>query len=520
MIRLFFLTTLIFLISCSQTKSGNSKGKVKNVILMIGDGMGPQQISLLYYFAKHSQLKVVKPDEFAFEKLAKLGSLGMSETGPYGAIVADSACSATHLATGEMARSEMIGLNHDGEVKKTILEKAQAKGLLTGLVSDTRMTHATPAAFASHVANRWSEDEIAEHMANIAPDVMLSGGINRFVPEGYTEKIHGAFRIKSRRGDNKNLIAQAQSNNIQIIYTKNELENLSDRKVFGFFTDHNFPNGMWFSKNKNEKTRKIPTLLEMSQAAIKKLEKGPKGFFLMIEGGQIDWAGHRNDAGEMLHEMISFNETLNWVIDYAKDKPDTLLVVTGDHETGSFGFSYNVNDLPKGIALKGSAFKDKVFKPYLNYADYKILDQLYNQKMSFMDLWIKFNKLPKSEQNSKSLIIMVEQATGFNLSYDDAKKILAWTQNKYFQKEHPVLNKGKVPHVHDFSSFYFEEINMRTALIARALSAQQNIVWGTGGHTATAVPLYSMGPKEYTKRLSGHLHHAKVGKILQEALGL
>lgn len=519
MVRWFLLS--LILISCSSNNATTQKDrKVKNVILMIGDGMGPGQISLLYYFAKYSKLNVVAPEEFAFEKIAAEGSFGTSATEPYDKIVADSACSATQLATGKSARSEMIGLDKDGNTTLTILEKAQRKGLKTGLVSDTRLTHATPAAFASHVANRWSEDDIAEHMVANAPDVMFSGGANRFVPKGTNRHIKGAFNLTSKRKDNKDLIQQAIDKGHQVVFSKSELENLSDKKVLGLFTDYNYPNGIWFSQHKNDPERTIPTLLEMSKAAIEKLSKSPKGYFLMIEGGQIDWAGHQNDVATMLHEMITFNETLNWVIEHVKKNPDTLLVVTADHETGSFGFSYNIHDLPHEKKLKGDAFIGKSFKPFFNYGDFSVVDKLYKQKMSLIDLWYKFTKLPEQEQNPRSLQAMVEQATNMKFTLEDAKRVLADGPNRYFNKDHPLLNKKVRPHIHEFDSFHYQEDNMRTGLIASGLSAQQSAVWGTGGHTAAPVHLYSMGPREVTDKLSGYLHHAQVGEILQEALGI
>ena len=122
--------------------------EIKNVILMVGDGMGPQQVGLLEAYAKHAPNSIYKGRTTAIAQIAKEGVIGASLTNPSDAIVVDSACSATHLATGVYTGSEVIGVDADGNHVETILEKAKRLGKATGLVSDTRLPHATPAAFA------------------------------------------------------------------------------------------------------------------------------------------------------------------------------------------------------------------------------------------------------------------------------------------------------------------------------------------------------------------------------------
>lgn len=520
MLKIIVLSLSIVLVGCSSNANSGHPKKVKNVILMIGDGMGPQQISLLYYFAKYSKLGVVMPNEFSFERIAEKGDFGTSATEPYGNIVTDSACAATALAIADFSRPEMIGLDKSGRATKTILEKAIQKGIKTGLVSDTRITHATPASFASHVANRWSEDAIAEHMMEIGPDLLYSGGAERFIPKGKRINISAAFEINSRRADDQDLLAKAVKKGYQVIHSKNELGKIQSEKVLGLFTSHNMPDGIWYSQNKTKKDREIPTLLEMSKSAIHHLDKSENGFFLMIEGGQIDWTGHQNDAGGMLHEMISFNETLNWVIDWVAKNPDTLLVVTADHETGSFGFSYNAVNLPKPMPLDSKIFGKAGYLPNYNYGPLNIVDRLYGQKMTFVNLLNEYKRLPTKDQTAKRLKIMVEEVTGYNFSLEAARRVITLEKNPHYNPNHKYLKNMELPLVKDFSEFYPDPANNQTGLIARGLAGDQNIVWGTSGHTATPVHVYSMGPKNFTSKLSGYLHHSKVGKVLQEALDL
>ena len=175
----------IFLSACNDSSAVTAAPettKVKNLILMIGDGMGPQQVGLLEQYAQSAPLSVYneKGNKTALSKFADAGQMGLSLTSPYGSngsLVVDSACSATQLATGVAAGSEMIGLDNQGNIVETILERAKAQGKATGLVSDTRITHATPAAFASHQPHRSFEAKIAEQLIESGSvDVMLSGG--------------------------------------------------------------------------------------------------------------------------------------------------------------------------------------------------------------------------------------------------------------------------------------------------------------------------------------------------------
>lgn len=131
---------------------------------MIGDGMGPQQVGLLESYAKLAPNSIYKGKPTALYQLAQDGVIGSSLTHPDDAIVVDSACSATMLATGISTGSEVIGIDPDGNSIETVLEKAKRMGKATGLVSDTRMTHATPAAFAAHQPHRSLENEIASDM--------------------------------------------------------------------------------------------------------------------------------------------------------------------------------------------------------------------------------------------------------------------------------------------------------------------------------------------------------------------
>jgi alkaline phosphatase len=510
-----YLSLLLIIIIFSACSSNSNNSKPKKLILLIGDGMGPQQISMLYYFLKYS--KKGAATEFGFEKFKDDGTLAISATEPHDKIVVDSACSATQLATGSASRSEMIGLDIDGNTKLTILEKAKRAGLKTGLVSDTRITHATPAAFASHVANRWSEDEIAEEIIKTAPDVVYSGGIANFIPRGFDGEVAG-IKVKSKRSDNKDLLKLAEKE-YSVFHKKTDLNKKTAKKSLGLFTASSMPDAITVSNTKKNKDREIPTLLEMTKSAVQKLDSD-QGYFLMVEGGQIDWAGHANDAGTLLHEMLNFNETLLWLVDYIENNPDTLLVVTADHETGGFGFSYHVDNLPKSEKLPGDQFVGKIFRPNYNYGNLDVLDKLYNQKQSLGNLLQNFYKLPINEQTKSKLYKMVQNTVDFKVNKKDIDRVLNKVKNPFQSTWNYGLKTKMVPDIKEFKAFFANQLGMETSIIARAMAAEQSIVWSSTGHTATPVFVFSKGGEGYHKKINGYINHKTVGQLMQDYLDL
>ncbi|MCX4029033.1 alkaline phosphatase [Spartinivicinus marinus] len=507
----------------------SAESKVKNVIFLIGDGMGPQQVGLLEAYARQAPHSIYPQGKTAMAQLADRGVVGLSMHNPAGAIVVDSASSATQLATGLPAGSEMIGLDDQGNAVETVLEQAKKAGKATGLVSDTRLTHATPASFAAHQPHRSLENKIAEDMLATAPDVMLSGGLRHWIPKDAAKagKLHDqvtamvgdTISLKSKRKDNRNLVAEAKQAGYQLAFNRDQLTAASDNgKVLGLFSSSGMLDGIAYSKVKSDLARREPSLREMTEKALAILSNDPDGFFLMIEGGQIDWAGHNNDAGTMLHEMLKFDEAIAAVLDWAKDRNDTLVVLTADHETGSFGFSYSAANLPKASTLSGNAFKNVKFKPNFNFGSPTILDKLYSQQKSFSTMFAEFWALPKNQQDAKALVKIVNANSEFKITNAQAERILATAQNPYYQPDHKYLSLKQFPKVSDFTAFYVYGDEVKLNLLGRELAEQQNVVWGTGTHTHTPVAVLAYGPESLTKSFATIQHHTDIGQKLKSVL--
>jgi len=512
----------------ASSGSDSATPKIRNVILMIGDGMGPQQVGLLINYAKHAATSEVPGRSPAMEHMAQQSHLALVRTDPHGALVTDSAAAATQLATGQPAGSEMIGLNYLGDRVPNVVEIAKQQGKSTGLVSDTRLTHATPASFGAHQRHRTMENEIAVDLLENDIDVLMSGGLRHWLPQAVNDKdsaayvaalqmTGGQFEISSKREDNRNLLLEARQDR-QLVFDHRALAKVEQGKLLGLFADSEMLDALSERQILDSPDRTQPTLVEMASKAIEILDQNPNGFFLMVEGGQIDWAGHNNDAGVLLHELLQFDATIRAVLQWAESRDDTLVLVTADHETGGFGFSYSGVSLPKPHALSGSAFQGKDFLPNFNFARPEVLDRLYQQRKSFFQIFTEFDALPAEQRTPETLMEIVNSAMPSQITLDDAIAILARERNRMYVPGHAYLGKKTAPKIRDFNAYYLFGENGRMNLLGRALSEQLNTVWATGAHTSTPVLLLTSGPDAVTRRFGGLLHSTDIGQQMIHVL--
>jgi alkaline phosphatase len=215
----------------------------------------------------------------------------------------------------------------------------------------------------------------------------------------------------------------------------------------------------------------------------------------------------------MLQELLQLDAAVRRVLAWARDRDDTLVLVTADHETGSFGFSYSGRDLPEPRPLSGKAFKDREFIPNFSYAPHELLDNLAAQKSSFFEVFTTFDALPEQLKTAETLVTMVNEAVApYRITLDDATKILTRVPNKNYKKGHPYLGTKTVPQMPDQQDFFVYGENLRFNRLGHILGGQQHVVWGTGTHTNTPVAIISHGPG--SDRFSGLMHATDVGKKL------
>lgn len=280
-----------------------SNEKVKNVIFMIPDGYSASYATN-YRWYKGADTTM---DQFL---------VGMIRTHSANSEVTDSAAAGTALASGVKTNNGMIGVTPDGTPVKTLLEAAEDAGKATGLVATSTITHATPAVFGSHVLSRGSEADIApQYMDKV--DVILGGGSKYFLPESMGGK------QKTR-----NLVEEARAAGYQYVQNRDQLLNIKGDKILGLFASDAM------APELDREVTSEPNLKEMTSKAIEALSKDNDGFFLMVEGSQIDWAGHAHDAAYAMKDTEAFEEAVETALEFAKTDGKTLVVIMGDHETG------------------------------------------------------------------------------------------------------------------------------------------------------------------------------------------
>jgi alkaline phosphatase len=414
-------------------------------------------------------------------------------------VVVDSAASASQMASGFTARSETLAVEPDGGRVETLLEWAEERGLATGLVTNTRLSHATPAAFATHQISRYvDEQDIVDDMISEPEiEILLGGGARAFVPHqsrvsdvlpGVPPELDG----DSRRTDDRSLPEDAKARGYAIASDRKSLEKAvaESEKVLGLFSSSHLP---YVVDRRNEGLSEVPGLDEMTEAALTVLGTNERGFFLVVEGGRIDHAGHDNDAGTMLHEILEFDEAVGVGMRYQSLNPETLIVVTADHGTGGFSFTYSLRSEPLELPLANG----ETYKSYWYYPGKKELEILGRQKASFERI------LDRAGTDVDRLIEEVERETGLLMTREEAKQVLT-------------RNDEGLAETHDFREFYVDYDSGPMCLVGRALARHTSVVWSTGGHTSDPVFAFGAGPG--AEKLRGVYPNTYLYDVMKEAL--
>lgn len=290
------------------------KSKPLSIILLIGDGMGLSQISTTFFYDEKQN---------SFKRFENIGLMNTSSASHK---ITDSAAGATAFSSGVKTYNGAIGVDIDTVNVETMFEKVTKLGYKTGLVATSSVVHATPAAFYAHTKHRSLYEDIALQLALSPTDFFAGGGLKFF----------------QNRKDGQDLLAVLKTRGVEMNIEK-------------------LPIGIDVKANQDQKYGYLlsedgmPTMLEnrgdflpkATKVALDYLSSHKKGFFLMVEGSQIDWAGHANEADYLIEEMRDFNATINVALDYASNNENTLVIVTADHETGGFTLAGHGNDYSK-----------------------------------------------------------------------------------------------------------------------------------------------------------------------------
>lgn len=348
------LLLIVAVLSCSSSfgigeNATQNNESAKNVILLIGDGMGFPQLTLARIEKSNENLSQYSSDNLSMDSMEQTGYVSTFSANSF---VTDSAPAATAMATGEKTNNGVISEDktaipkkRDGNNLTTILELAEKDGLSTGLITTTRITHATPAAFYAHVDNRDNESEISSQLLKSGTDVILGGGQQYFVGRNHTDptgKMGG-------RDDDRDLLADCVSLGYTLVFNGTGLQKIDAAKtdrLLGLFSSSH----MQYELERISSGDKQPSLALMTQKAIGILSRNPKGFFLMIEGGRIDHAGHERNLSRIASDTLAFDDAVRSALDFVSKKNDTLVIVTADHECGGLVLQpENLTDYEGGL---------------------------------------------------------------------------------------------------------------------------------------------------------------------------
>ena len=413
-------------------------GQAKNIILMIGDGMGPSHFGAAWLYSNR-----VLGKELRMVEVMKSGRTGYMVNDTADAIVTESAAAATQMACGVRVPARALGMGSDGKTPcQTVLELAKARGMATGLVTTSGITDATPGAFAAHVPHRSDEASVAGQELQLGVDVLLGGRKQFFVPEA----------AGGKRKDGRDLLAEARRAGYAVVGTAGELRQAAGPKILGLFNMGNMAYEVDRAKTAE------PSLAEMAAKTLEVLSKNSKGFFAMIEGGRIDHAAHRNDAAATIRDVLAFDDAVGVALDFQRKNPDTLLIVTADHETG-------------GMALIGHS-KDS--KEYVGID----LSAIQKARTSFELILDELGKNPTPEKIRE----VVKKHTAIEVTEEEARLVANDT--------------------------------IRT--LAFVLRPYLRVGWGSQTHTAS--PLFAFGSGPGSEDLVGFRHNTELFRIMKTAL--
>jgi alkaline phosphatase len=326
--------------------------KPENIILMIGDGMGVSQV-----FAGMT----ANGGHLFLDNFRHIGFIKTQSADNY---ITDSAAAGTAISTGVRTYNGAIAVDMDQNPIKTILEQAEEKGLATGLVSTSAITHATPAAFIAHQGARRNYELIASDFLKTDIDVFIGGGYKHF----------------TQREDGRNLVDELKKKGYLVLRNMDEIKQVSRGKLAGLTAPEH-----------NERYSVRGDMLPLATAtAVNILNKNKRGFFLMVEGAQIDWGGHGNQTPNMVEEMLDFDRSIGKALEFAASDGKTLIIVTADHETG--GVAVTGGNLSTGKVECGfiSTNHTAVMVPVFAYgpgAEY------FTGIMENTDIYLKMRKL-------------------------------------------------------------------------------------------------------------------------------
>ena len=419
----------------------------KNIIVLYADGAAVTQ----WEFGRYSS-KVLRNSGFAVTDVVfHQGTMGVLTTHAHEAFATDSAATASAMSTGVKTTIGAIGVGPDGNPARTAAEVARAHGKRIGLVTTAEVYDASPAAFSVHAKSRRDSVAIVSQYLALEPEVLLGGGADRFPPQ-LLSAFHAKGYTLARNGA--------------------ELRVAHGKRLLGLFAEESTSYAI-------DNAADEPSFADMMRAALKTLAAdNAKGFFLFFENENTDTAGHRNDAAALMRDLWAFDEALRVALEFQRGSPDTLIVVTGDHETGGLSVTYAFKD------LADTSSKNRF---YSGDAQLRLLAGITT---SFDRALETLGKKPSGEALDK---LLAAHFPGFRLDADLREAILG---GKLLERNYGYAVQNA---------------------LGRMVARQTGIYWGTSGHTTEPVVVGAIGPG--AERFKGYHDNTDFARILHELLG-
>ena len=445
---------------CVPTASSAASAQTpKNIIIMFADGAAPTQ----WDFGRYSS-KVLRNLPFATtDTVFRDGVLGLMTTSPHGPYVTDSAAAASAMSTGYKVENGAVSITPDGKPARTIMQAAKSAGKRIGLVTTATVYDATPAAFSINAKSRRDSQPLVDQYLALEPDILLGGGAEYFLPAGTPG---------GKRNDGKDIIAAFRAKGYQIATNTAELKSVTGAKVLGLFADDD----MGFELDRD--AVKEPSTSEMTAAALKALsQQGTNGFVLLVENENVDEAGHRNDAASLMRALWAFDDAVKVALEFQRRNPDTLVIVTGDHETGGFSPTYALKDLSS--LSSGNRFTS-------GDEHLRMLERIT------MSLDMASGKLGRKISGEALDQLLAQHFPGFRLDADLRDLVL---NGKTRERNYTYVPQNVLGH-----------------MVAR----QTGYYWGTSGHTPEPVAVGAIGPGAELFR--GYQDNTDFGKHLHRLI--
>lgn len=491
LLTILISTAVILSISIATTTSPASTNNTftgkspKYIFLFIGDGMGLPQVAAAEIYA--GALKGGKyPDAPRVLSFTQFKAQGITTTHDASSFIPDSASAGTAIACGYKTLDGVIAMDPEKKVKyKSIAKQAKEKGMKVGIITSVSIEHATPAVFYANAPSRSMMYEIGLQLPESGFDYFAGGSVTD--PDGKKSK------MENKPG---NLFEYAKSKGYRIVANKEEFMKLKkgDEKIWVITEMPADASSMLYEI---DRPKDVLSLADFTKKAIELLEN-PKGFFIMVEGGKIDWACHANDAMTAIKDVFAFDDAVKAALDFAKKYPqDTLIVVTGDHECGGMSIGF--------AGTKYNTFFTKLSK----------------QNISFIKFEEKLSQVKKNNPNLKfeEVMSLITEHFGLVIKGDKSELDLTEYEIKLLKDAFIESMKDKKERVKNEETYLlYGDYDPLVITITHVLNRKAGIGWASYSHTGVPVPTYAMGVGETL--FDGYYDNTDIYRKLVSIMGL